>query len=239
LKSQSYLQSAAFFDQLNIPFRRFGEDDIDFPWTLPLPNPVGEIPKMFVEQKEELRKTLFEMEEVLGTIDKILTEKDPRKAISLIEDLRMHIDGYGRITFSSPSDFCWDDFEDALKVHDRWRSSLEADGLLAPYIAMGEQLRKALVAPVESHPLTQKGDYLEADVKFDPTSLALTQVTASSGAGAARQPPVHTKGRIRVARAFDDLAPRNTKPIDYTIDNVWWKVMRDIIEDRYPDPEIK
>lgn len=48
LKSQTYYQSAAFLDQLNIPYRRFSEDDIEFPWTLPLPNPVGEIPKMMI-----------------------------------------------------------------------------------------------------------------------------------------------------------------------------------------------
>ncbi|WP_225130971.1 MULTISPECIES: hypothetical protein [unclassified Bradyrhizobium] len=105
LKSQTYYQSAAFLDQLNIPYRRFSENDIEFPWTLPLPNPVGEIPKMFVEQKEELRKIVFDMEEVLGAIDAVLTEKDPRRAVKLMDALRDHVDGYGKITFGGRADF--------------------------------------------------------------------------------------------------------------------------------------
>jgi len=39
LKSQTYLQTTAFYDQLNIPYRRVDKQDIDFHWTLPLPNP--------------------------------------------------------------------------------------------------------------------------------------------------------------------------------------------------------
>lgn len=82
LKSQTYLQTVAFFDRLNIPFRQFGEEDIDFSWTLPLPNPVGEIPKMFFEQKEGLRKLVFDIEEVLGIVDAVLTERKPRVALA-------------------------------------------------------------------------------------------------------------------------------------------------------------
>ena len=26
------------------------------------------------------------------------------------------------------------------------------------------------------------------------------------------------------------------KPMDYTIENVWWNIMRNVIEEHYPDP---
>ncbi len=81
LKDQSYGQTLAFLDQLNIPYRRFGEDDIEFAWTLPLPNPIGDIREMFFDQKEELRKLVFDIDEVLQVIDQILIEKDPRTAL--------------------------------------------------------------------------------------------------------------------------------------------------------------
>ncbi|MET4236480.1 hypothetical protein ACVWXN_005946 [Bradyrhizobium sp. i1.4.4] len=41
LKRQTYYQSTAFLDQLNIPYRRFSEDDIDFPWAFRSQNPLA------------------------------------------------------------------------------------------------------------------------------------------------------------------------------------------------------
>lgn len=239
LKSQTYLQSAAFYDQLNIPFRRFGEEDIDFHWTLPLPNPVGEIPKMYFQGKESLRKIVFNMDEVLGIIDAILTEKDPRKAMSLMEDLRMHVDGHGQISFSTGRDFGFGDLDSALDTHERWRSSLEADGLLATYVAMGDRLERALAERAKSHPLTEKGDFLEANLEFDPDTLVVKSLTASSGKTEDRQPAIVEQGRVRESRRLDDWAPRKTSPIGYTIENLWWAVMMHVIEERYPEQELE
>jgi hypothetical protein len=50
---------------------------------------------MFVEQKEELRKIAFDMEEVWAAIDAVLVEKDPRRALELMDDLRDQVDGPG------------------------------------------------------------------------------------------------------------------------------------------------
>ncbi|MER8808265.1 hypothetical protein [Mesorhizobium australicum] len=236
LKSQTYYQSAAFLDQLNIPYRRFSEDDIEFPWTVPLPNPVGEIPKMFVEQKEELRKIVFDMEEVLGAIDAVLTEKDPRRALELMDALRDHVDGYGKITFGGRADFRWGDFPSALDTHDRWRQGLQADGLLEPYIAMGDKLQNALISHITAHPLTEKGDFLQATIEYDPTTLKVSNLSIKSGKPAARESEVKTPGHVRMARILDEWAPRKMNPMDYTIENVWWNIMRYVIEERYPDP---
>lgn len=237
LKIQTYPQLAAFFDRLNIPFRRFSEDDIDFHWTLPLPNPVGEISKMFVEQKKELRKLVFDMEEVMELLDSLLIEKDPRKALSLMGDLGQHIDGNRRITFNTQSNFWWDDFEDALKIHDRWRIALDTDGLLDPYIAMGDQLRQELINCTKSQPLTQKGDFLEADLEYDPNSLEVTRLTVSSRSAKARQPSIQEAGRLRSSWQLDDRVLHKTRLIDDAIENVWWKIMLGVIKDRYPNLE--
>ncbi len=236
LKSQTYLQSAAFFDQLNIPFRRFGEDDIDFQWTLPLPNPVGEIPKMFFEGKERLRRIVFDMEEVLGIVDAILVEKDPLKAMGLVENLDAHIDGNRRISFGTGYDAGFGDIESAMDTHERWRSSLGADGLLAPYIAMGDRLKRALLEQVESNALTEKGDYLEASLTYDPDTLEVTELKVTSGSKDAMRPAIRNKGFVREPRSLDTWAPRKADPVSVTIENLWWAVMGHVIEERYPDP---
>jgi hypothetical protein len=237
LKSQTYYQSAAFLDQLNIPYRRFSEDDIAFPWTLPLPNPVGEIPKMFVEQKEGLRKIVFEMEEVLGAIDAVLIEKDPRRALELMHALRYHVDGYGKITFGGRADFHWGDFPTALDTHDRWRQGLQSDSLLEPYIAMGEKLQKALIAHTATHPLTEKGDFLQAAVEYDPTTFTVSNLSVKSGKPTERDADIKASGHVRMACILDEWAPRKINLTDYTIENLWWNIMRYVIEERYPDPD--
>ncbi|MFS8037429.1 hypothetical protein ACI7BZ_10775 [Xanthobacter sp. AM11] len=237
LKSQTYYQSAAFLDQLNIPYRRFSEDDIEFPWTLPLPNPVGEIPKMFVDQKEELRKIVFDMEEVLGAIDAVLTEKDPRRALELMDDLRQHVDGDGKITFGGRADFHWGDLPSALDTHDRWRLGLQADGLLEPYIAMGDKLQKALISHTTAHPLTDKGDFLQATLTYEPTTLSVANLSVKSGKPPERESEMKVPGHVRIAGTLSEWAPRKMNPMDYTIENVWWNIMRYVIEQRYPDPD--
>ena len=40
-----------------------------------------------------------------------------------------------------------------------------------------------------------------------------------------------------MAGILDEWAPRKINPIDYTIENVWWNIMRYVIEERYPDPD--
>lgn len=237
LKSQTYYQSTAFLDQLNIPYRLFSEDDIEFAWTLPLPNPVGEIPKMFVEQKEELRKIVFDMEEVLGAIDAVLIEKDPRRALELMDALRDHVDGHGKITFGGRADFHWGDFPSALDTHDRWRQGLQADGLLEPYIAMGDILQKALISHTTAHPLTEKGDFLQATLEYDSSTLNVSDLSVKSGKPAERDPAIKASGHVRMASIFDEWAPRKVNPTDYAIENVWWNIMRFVIEERYPDPD--
>lgn len=237
LKRQTYYQSAAFLDQLNIPYRRFSEDDIEFPWTLPLPNPFGEIPKMFVEQKEQLRKIVFDMEEVLGAIDAVLTEKDPRRALELMDALRDHVDGYGKITFGDGADFHWGDFPSALDTHDRWRQGLQADGLLEPYIAMGDKLQKALISHTTADPLTEKGDFVQATLEYNPSTLNVSNLSVKSGKPAEKDPEIKASGHVRMARIFDEWAPRKMNPTDYTIENLWWNIMRFVIEERYPDPD--
>jgi hypothetical protein len=236
LKSQTYSQSAAFFDRLNIPFRKFGEDDIDFEWTLPLPNPVGEIPKMFLDEKERLRSIVYEMEEVLEVIDSILIEKDPRKALSHVDDLSAHIDGHGNLSFGNRLHRSWGDFPNALDAHDRARRELDKDGLLACYISMGEQLRAALDSCAASSPLLQPEDFLVVDLEYDRETLAVARLLVTSSSGE-KPEAIETPGYIRVWRGIDGYRPRRTRPVDYLIDNLWWQAMRYVIEERYPDED--
>jgi hypothetical protein len=88
-----------FLDRLHIPYRPLSDDAIDFQWTLPLPNTVASIPKLFREHKERLKSIVFDMEEVLQAIDAILVCRNPHEAIELLAEIRRGVDGHGRLTF--------------------------------------------------------------------------------------------------------------------------------------------
>ncbi|OCP08403.1 MULTISPECIES: hypothetical protein [unclassified Ensifer] len=237
LRSQSYQQLAAISDQLNIPFRRVNKDDIDFNWTLPLPNPIGDITKMFVDQKEELRGLLFEMEEVIQIVDSILAEKDPRKALSRLDELNNHVDGRRKIPFGVRSDFRWDDFEEALSRHGYWLDALQHDGLLAAYVTMGELLRDELTAHTQANPPTQVNDFLEADLQYDPLSFKVKSMTISHGAAGGGSPEITSAGHVRVSRPYDQWTMRKSNAVEHVVHNVWWSAMGKVVGDRYPHPD--
>lgn len=45
-------------------------------------------------------------------------------------------------------------------------------------------------------------------------------------------------GHVRMERIFDAWVPRKMNQMDYTMKNLWWNIMRFVIEERYPDPDI-
>lgn len=235
LKSRTYTQSAAFLDRLHIPFRRFGEDDIDFAWTLPLPNDTGDVRQMFFELKEKLRRLVFDMDEVLTIIDSVLVEKDPRRAVELAADLKHHVGAYGRISFQADP-YEWEDFASALDSHDGYRERLIAAGLLEAYLDTGRSVRRAIDEQVATTPLEDDDAFVEVDLRYSADTFAASSVRVRVGIGE-RGPDKTESGRARRSVKLADWAPRGSNPADYTVEWVWDRVMRAMIASRFPDDE--
>ncbi|WP_225130970.1 MULTISPECIES: hypothetical protein [Bradyrhizobium] len=102
---------------------------------------------------------------------------------------------------------------------------------------MGDKLQKALISHTTAHPLIDKGDFLQATLEYDPTALIVANLSVKSGKPPAREPEIKAPGHVRIATTLSDLVPRKMNPMDYTIENVWWNIMRYVIEQRYPDPD--
>jgi hypothetical protein len=56
LKIQSYQQVTTVLARLHIPYPDLVDDNIDYEWTAPLPSPQANVPSLFREKKEGLRK---------------------------------------------------------------------------------------------------------------------------------------------------------------------------------------
>lgn len=233
LKSQTYLQTAAFYDQLNIPYRRVDKQDIDFHWTLPLPRPGCDIPETIAEYKKGLTKLVFEMDEVLQAVDEILTERDPRRATVLAENLSAYVNGNNRITFDAPK--LWGDFSNALDVYDGWVKSLKADGLFEPYLLMGERLRAELTAHTAGQEPTEVGAFVQVTLEYDPLTFLVIGITVGSGVSAKKAYEIKMYGKICLTETLQSWMMRKVKRMDYMIDSLWHSVMSYVIEKRYPD----
>ena len=237
LKVQSYYQVTTVLDRLHIPYRSSADEDIDFDWTTPLPNPMADIPSFFREKKEELRKVMYDIGEVLETMDQILVTSDPMRALTLLDEVRDNVDGRGRLTFGYFADFDWNDLQDALDVHQRWRDGLRRDGLLDAYVALGDELRQALDAKIGEAPLAEIGDFLEVDLTFDATRLAKTHLTISTGSKGGERDKAVEREHVRMTQVVTEHqspgGPKRKSPVEMAR-SLWTFVMRAIIEDRYP-----
>ena len=107
------------------------------------------------------------------------------------------------------------------------------------HIAVGEKLQEALFSHTAAHSLTDIGDFLHASLEYDPATLTVLNLSVRWVKPSDREPSIKTPGHIRVARALDDWAPPKVKRMDFTIEQVWWRVMRHIIDERYPDPDFE
>lgn len=70
-----------------------------------------------------------------------------------------------------------DDFLSALDTYNRWRQGLQEDGLLGPYIAKGDKLQKALISHARAYPLTDKGDFVQATLEYNPSTLNVSNLS--------------------------------------------------------------
>lgn len=233
LKSQTYLQAATVYDQLSIPYHHVDKQDVDFHWTLPIPSPGGDILDVFADYKKDLTKLVFEMDEILQTVDEILTERDPRRAIVLAEGLGTYINGNNKISFSAPK--LWVDFSNALDFYDRWVKSLKADGLFEAYLLMGDRLRTELAAHTSGLEPTEAGAFVQVTLEYDPLTFLVIDLTIKSGISASKADEIKSLGKICLIEMLKGWLPRKVKPRDYMINNLWRSVMSYVIEERYPD----
>ena len=237
LKVQSYYQVTTVLDRMHIPYRTPADGDIDFDWTTPLPNPMADVPSFFREKKEELRRVMYAIGEVLETMDQILVTSDPMRALTLLDEVRDNVDGQGRLTFGYFADFDWNDLQDALDVHQRWQDGLRRDGILDAYVALGDELRKALDAKIGEAPLAEIGDFLEVDLTFDATRLTKTQLMISTGSKGGKRDEIVEREHVRMTQVVTEHqspgGPQRKSPVEMAR-LLWTFVMRAIIEDRYP-----
>jgi hypothetical protein len=178
---RSSLDAFLFLDQVNVPYRKVSEADIEYSYTLPIPNTQTDIPKSYLAYRNQLRSLQYEMEEALVAIDTILKTSHPRAALAELKKLEDHRDGgshRGSLTFGGyKCDLDWPYFEEALDEHERRVEALTKKGLLEKYVELSYQVKKEVAdkaRPFEG--VARDGQSLWASLDYDPDALELRRL---------------------------------------------------------------
>lgn len=182
LAARSPMESFRFLDRVNIPFRKVSEQDIDYAYTLPIPNSQANIPKTYLEYRDKLRSLIFDMEEALVSIDTIMQTPNPRTALAELEKLNEHRAGSGYrdgLTLTGyKCDLDWSYLPEALDEHDRRRQALDAVGRLTAYVDLSHAVKTHLAKQAKRFDAEATDrHYLWTGLYYDLTTLALDRIS--------------------------------------------------------------
>jgi len=121
LKNADFLRNRRFLSGTS--YVKISPDHIDHDLLLPLDNSYADFEKEFFKDKKRLQSVLFEMEDVVESMQKMLRATDPEIAFSIYEDaIAPHVGTSHGIVFSADY-FNDEDFLSAVQHH---KSRLEA-----------------------------------------------------------------------------------------------------------------
>lgn len=237
LARRSSSESFRFLDQVNIPYRKIEKSDIDFAYTLPIPNSQADIPRAFYNYRDKLRSLLYDMEEALVTIDNILKTTAPHVALQELEKLEQYrssshfSDG---LTFSSyKCDLDWDDLKDGLKEHDKAIGALDKVSKRAAFLHLSGLVKQELIAKVtEMYDKAKKGQSYFASLSFDNESLVFKHVKLKLLDANDPEPEIHFSASQAVA---DHISEKKKRPAAKVADDLWHELATKVLISVCPD----
>lgn len=187
----------------NIGYRSINIDEIDeFYSDNTISNGYCNIREHFFEVKEKAKKILYQMDDVIEILKKILDEKDPSKLDGLSEDLNSYIGGYGQrgLQFSTHDIEYQDDFTYALKEYSDKKNVLINSGLSelykSTYLDLSNRAIVELTNFYREHSKDEKNEWLGFKLIFNLDQKSLRSIEAFTF----REEP-------RVLRRGDNFSP--------------------------------
>lgn len=222
LEQRSPSESLRFLDQVNIPYRRVEESDIDFAYTLPIPNSQIDIPRAFYKYRVKLRSVLFDMEEALVAIDNILKTTDPHVALQELEKLEQFRGGsqfFDGLTFSGYKyDFDWEHLKEGIKEYDKKIAALEIASKRAAFLDLSIRTEQELVVKVtEMREKAEKGQRYFVSLRFNLESLVFERVSLKLLDAGKREP----QRRFSAVQPVKDRDVNKKRPAIEVAHDLW------------------
>ena len=219
-----------FLDRVNIPFRKVSENDIDYRYTLPIPNSQADIPKTYFQYRDRLRSLIWDMEEALKVIDTIMQTPDPRVALAELEKLDEYRGGSGSRDYlmfrGYKCDLDWPYLSDALDEHEKRTKALEDAGLLAPFVALSSAVKEQIARKAKKFEgVAKDGQTLWASLDYDPKTLTLSSVNVKLLKKGDQKPKAKLAKSV-LLHAWG----RQDAPSVVEADNLWHSLMTAVLE---------
>ncbi|WP_223480610.1 MULTISPECIES: hypothetical protein [unclassified Pseudomonas] len=231
LTHRSSSESLRFLDQVNIPYRKVEKSNIDFAYTLPIPNSQADISKAFYDYRDKLRPLLYDIEEALIAIDNIFKTTDPRFAVQELEKLQEYRSChqfYDGLTFSSSKcDLDWEYLKDALNEHDKVIDALDKVSKRAAFLDLSARTKDSLTTKVrEIYDEAKTGQRYFALLKFDHENLAFQRIKLELLDAGKSMPNKKFSAYCSVDNYFKDRTKESATEI---VENLWHKLATEVL----------
>ncbi len=217
LLGRSYAEVVWFLDRVNIPYLKLKKGDIEYEYTLPIPNSQAEIAEEFYCSKEKLQEAMYIMNGALSIVDGILTSSNPRWALRELEDLKSRIDEFAYSL--REIDLEWGCLKDALVEYEHVLGKLDQLGKRAAFLDISNRIWKGLATKLNnSYDQAEIEQYYYAVLKFDKDDLRFKSIAVN-----VKNKKVSITGRLCSAcisaRGVSDN--RSKRPLSDILDYLW------------------
>ncbi len=148
LKNADFIANRRFIGSSS--YVKLDPNQIDHDLTLPLDNSWGDIPKEFFKGRKKLQSTMFNLEEIIDGLSKMLKSTDPTEVLQIYED---NVEGFvgGSGSWQEIGvriDFFDDDFFEAVKSHRARLAKINELGFEGSYFKLCSKFEKEVVSKV-------------------------------------------------------------------------------------------
>lgn len=209
--------SAALFFGLNAVLPKL---EIDPAYTLPLPNSYGSFSDALREVKGHVQSTMYDMEDTLSILRRIVASADPLEVEQLLDDPAIH-DFYGREGLGYGfRDVFVEDFFTEVRGYVERIDRIRAAGMETEYLNLAGDLAREVQRLLIQRGETPTGKTLEWTLAYDAASLRIHNLECKD---VPRPParsmgvpwpdhhlethPVIAVGRIRITRGLPPFPP--------------------------------
>lgn len=158
----------------NSGYIKISPDHIDADFLAPLDNPYGDIRKIFFEEKKKLQSTLFDIEEVVEAMQKILRTTDPTEALRLYDEvIAQHVGGgFGGDKMYFSCDFFNDeDFFETVRNHKARLARLRELGVEGSYFKLLELFDKSVIQQLSDSTFDANAAAICVRVRYNKETL--------------------------------------------------------------------
>lgn len=195
LKNADFLANRRFIGGTR--YVKLSADQIDHDLTIPLDNGWVDIQKEFFKGKKKLQSTLFDMEQIVEALSKILRTTDPMEALRIYEEDIHDYVGRGGLgdQIAVGVDFFDDDFFNAVTNHRARLAKLRELGIEGNYFKLIETYNTAVLKNVLKLSRDPKLRAVKISVTYDEKTLRDAVIHVAPASIEGHEPQVVTSKR--------------------------------------------